>query len=69
MPKKTHREFYIEGRMCLTVGITISAKSLEDAFTRAKDLQITDFVDILGDHCDSTFAVSGVFYATALPEV
>lgn len=61
--------YYVEGRMALSVGVEITAKSLEEAQEKAKAMKLQDFVEILGDHNDSNFEVSGVFKAASLPDL
>jgi hypothetical protein len=63
-PKKT---YYVEGRIGLCVGVEVYAKSLEEAVEKAKTLELGDFVDILGEHNDSNFEISGVFKADGAP--
>jgi hypothetical protein len=52
--------FYVEARIGLSVGIDITAKTLEEALEKSKTLALADFVEIQGDHNDSNFEVSGV---------
>lgn len=61
--------YYVEGRMALSVGVEINARSLEEAQEKAKSMKIQDFVEFLGDHNDSNFEVSGVFKAASLPSL
>jgi hypothetical protein len=66
--KKKQQRFFVEGKMALAVGVEITADSLESAMARAQAMKLDDFVDILGEHNDSNFRISGVFSAESLPD-
>lgn len=66
MKRKT---FYVEARIGLCVGVEIMATSLDDAIEKAKGMELRQFVEILGNHNDSTFAISGVFAGGGAPEL
>ena len=59
--------YYVEGRIGLSVGLEIQAKTLEEANEKAKQFKLGDFVEILGDHNDSNFEISGVFKGDGAP--
>lgn len=40
--------------------IEIKAESLEDALAISKKLEVTDFIDITGEHIDSSMEITGV---------
>ena len=45
----------------LDLAIAIQANDLDDALKRSKELEISDFCDIKGDHNDSELQLRGVF--------
>jgi hypothetical protein len=49
--KKTQR-FTIAANLKIQATIDISANSMEDALKRARELDVTDFVDFKGEYCD-----------------
>jgi hypothetical protein len=63
------RTFYVEARIGLSIGVEISATSLDDAIEKAKNMKLDQFVEVLGDHNDSNFAISGVFTGGGAPEL
>jgi hypothetical protein len=69
MSKQKLESYCIEGRMGLCVGLTVQAKSLDEAIEKSKTLKLTDFIEFLGDHNDSNFAITGVFKGNGAPEV
>ena len=60
--------FYIEARIGLCIGRDITAKTLEEAHEKSKSLKLDDFIEILGDHNDSNFEISGVFKSGGAPK-
>ena len=61
MGNKVRNKFYVMARITLDVGCDITAKDLDDAIARSKQMKLTDFVTIDGECNDSKFRVSGVF--------
>lgn len=61
--------FYVEGRIGLSVGVEITAKTLADVVERASKMEMTDFVTVEGDHNDSNFRVSGVHELGGAPKL
>jgi hypothetical protein len=59
--KQTLKTFHVNVRINLDTTIEISAKDLDEAVAKSKALDINDFIDITGDHNDSSFRVSGIF--------
>ena len=59
--KKGTRQFTISAAIGLETSIQMSASSLEEAVQKSKDLTISDFIDILGEHNDSVLTVSGAY--------
>jgi len=45
----------------LNIIIDMSAKDLDEALVKSKDLNEHDFVDILGEYMDGKFRVTGVY--------
>jgi hypothetical protein len=50
----TPKTFTVTGRIHIDVGIEVPAKDLEEAFAKAKGLKLENFIEILGDHIDSS---------------
>lgn len=67
-PSKTET-YYVECRIGLCVGLEISARTLDEAVEKAKELKVTDAVDILGDNNDCNFTITGVFKSGGAPAV
>jgi hypothetical protein len=61
--------FYVEGRIGISVGIEITAKDLDAAHARAKELKITDFVEMQGDFNDGGFEIGGINSASGAPKL
>jgi hypothetical protein len=59
--KQTLKTFHVNARINLDTTIEISAKDLDEAVAKGKTLDINDFIEIVGDHNDSSFRVSGIF--------
>ena len=59
--KKGPRQFTISAAIGLETSIEIIASSLEEAVEKTKTLTISDFIEILGEHNDSVFTVSGAY--------
>ena len=68
MSKAKTREFQVEAKICLAVGVNIHAQTLEAAMEHAKQMKLDQFVDILGDHNNSNFRISAVFECSGIPE-
>lgn len=55
MPTQTKlRTFHVTGRVHVDVGLEVKAKDMEEALVKAKEFKLQDFVEILGDHNDSS---------------
>ena len=57
------QRFSIYSKITLDTSIEIAADSLEDAVAKSKSLIIDDFIDIHGEHNDSTVEIVGFFKA------
>lgn len=67
--KPKQETYYVECRIGLCVGVEVSARTLDEAIEKSKALGLGDAVEILGDHNDSNFAITGVFKAGGAPAV
>ncbi len=67
--KKELRQFYVNARLVLDTCILINAESLDDALAKSKNLEISDYVDIIGDNNDNVFGITGIFELTSSPEL
>ena len=61
--KKTAKTFNIQAKITLDTGINITANTLEDAMAEARTFDIHQFIDLLGDHNDSSVTITGLFEA------
>jgi len=61
MAKKNLDTFHVYATVVVDTSIEIKAETLEDALNKARDLKIDNFVDILGEHNDSGFKITGVY--------
>jgi len=59
--KERQKEYQVQARISMLTTIDISAKTLDDAIAKSKDLAPTDFVETIGDCFDSNFRVVGVY--------
>ena len=55
------RTFTVSATIGLETSIEISADSLEAAVAKAGTLQITDFIEILGENNDNVLKISGAY--------
>jgi hypothetical protein len=60
MPKDRLQEFYVEATVKIQTNAIVRAASLAEAVEKAKALDATDFVTILGDYQDGALVVTGV---------
>jgi len=64
MPEKntrTTKSFSIYATLTVDVGVDIQANSLSDAIERSKELEVTDFITILGEYNDGKLKITGAF--------
>ena len=66
--KSTLKVFSVSAQLNIWASITIEAESLEDAVTKSRELGVTDFVAIDGEHIDSQHMIIGVS-AEDLPQL
>lgn len=59
MPKK-HHEFHVGVVIKLWTSLHITAESFEAALEKAKNMGVTDFIDIHGEHNDSSIELQSV---------
>jgi hypothetical protein len=61
-PKQANKPVTAFLRIVLSVGTDLGGVPLEDALRRARELKVTDVLDLSGlDHNDSSIEVTGVF--------
>ena len=58
--KSTLRSFSVSAQVNIWTSVVIEAESLEDAVTKSRDLSVTDFVTIDGEHIDSQSKIIGI---------
>lgn len=68
MAKNRLQEYGVNAVLVLDVMTKISARSLEEAIEKAKDMREDSFVIFLGDYNDGKFKLSGVCLLDSLPE-
>jgi len=54
-------DYQIIARIIVDVDITISAKDLDEALKKARDMKVTDFVEIKGEYMDGAYKLKGVW--------
>jgi hypothetical protein len=62
---KKQKEFLVTAKLTIDTNRAVLADDLAEAVEKSKNLVITDFVDILGDHNDSTVEITGAFVFVA----
>lgn len=67
--KSSQRTYNVQARLWLDTAIDVQAASLDAAIGVSKNLSITDFITIKGDHNDSKMRVIGVFEAYTEPKI
>ena len=58
--KSTLRSFSVSAQVNIWTSVIVEAENLEDAVTKSRDLGVTDFVTIDGEHIDSQHVIIGV---------
>ena len=53
--------FHIYAKILLETSLEIGAENLQNALEKSKELKISDFVDIIGEHCDSELKITGIY--------
>ena len=61
MNKDRQKDYTVQAKLDLVVSINISARSLEEALEKSKQLKVQDFVDILGDYIDGEMEITGMY--------
>ena len=59
-PRKSPPKFTVEARVVVITSQTISADSFEDALAKAQAMKVEDFVEVIGEHHDSSIRISSV---------
>jgi hypothetical protein len=60
MATKT-KQFNVYSKILVESAVEVSATSLEEAVQKAKALDFDAFVEVLGEHIDSDYRLTGVF--------
>jgi len=60
MTKTKQKEFSVTARIIVITSIPVVAASLEEAVAKSKGFDTTDFIEIPGEHCDSSCEVVAV---------
>lgn len=55
------KKFNIQAKLDLLVSIEISARTLEEALLKSKELEVDDFININGEHLDSEMQITGIY--------
>jgi len=53
--------FHIYAKVLIETSIEIGAENLQNALEKSKELKISDFVDIIGEHNDSELRITGIY--------
>ena len=61
MTKKTNKRFLIGAKITVETDYTVVAETLEEAVQKARTLELTDFIEIHGNHNDSSLNITSVF--------
>lgn len=61
MAKQKKKQIYVQAELKVFTSLPIDADSLEGAVLIAKNMEVTEFVKILGEHNDSEIKITGVF--------
>jgi hypothetical protein len=57
---KKNTSFLVYAKITVDTSLCIQAESLEDAIKKGRELTVTDFFEINGDHLDSELKIVGV---------
>lgn len=61
MSKPKNREYQVQARIALLVSVSVSADSLEEATQKARGMDSTAFVDVLGECIDVETRITGIY--------
>ncbi len=61
MKKEKIRDYEVQAKLTLYTSTTVSARSLEEATEKSKNLKEQDFVDFNGDYIDGNMRITGVY--------
>lgn len=59
--KNNLKKFTVSAVLNLNVTVDVTARSLEEALQKSKELKDHDFVEILGEYLDGSFEVTGIY--------
>jgi len=60
------KSYQAQAKVTVLTSIEIRAGNIEDAIVKAKELKQEEFVEILGEHLDSNFELTGVYTSDGL---
>lgn len=55
------KSYQAQAKIRVLASVTVTAKDLDEALSKAKELRDEDFVEVLGEHLDGEFELSGVY--------
>jgi predicted DNA-binding ribbon-helix-helix protein len=58
--KRKTETFSVEARVVVIASRPVVANSLEEAIATARKMTVADFVDVIGEHNDSSIRISSV---------
>lgn len=61
MATKKNKTFHVSFNVNVFTSIEISAESIEEAVKKARELSVTDVVEIPGEHIDSSLELTGAY--------
>lgn len=59
--KKPAKQMRVYAELTLSTSIPVMANSLEEALVASKEFDTDDFMDIKGEHNDSSVRITGIF--------
>lgn len=63
---KKHKSYQAQARISTLVSVELTAKDVDEALLKAKELRDEDFVEILGECLDNSFELTGVYTSEGL---
>jgi hypothetical protein len=56
-----NKEYQVQAVVKTSVSVPVWAKTLEEAIEKSKGLKDDDFVEVIGEHIDGDFRITGVY--------
>jgi len=56
-----NKEYQVQALVKAIVSVSVNAKNVEEALQKSKELKEEDFVEILGEHLDGDFRITGIY--------